>query len=81
MGTFVLVHSPLVGPFTWTLVADELRARGFLVTVPSLPEERREPYWRHHAEAVAVQAERAARPLVVVGHSGACPLLPAIGAG
>jgi hypothetical protein len=79
--TFVLVHSPLVGRFTWKLVANELRARGLPVVVPSLPDERAgEPYWRQHVEAVAAQVADAAPPLVLVGHSGACPLLPAIGA-
>jgi hypothetical protein len=63
------------------LVANELRARGFPAVVPSLPDERAgEPYWRQHAEAVAAQVADAATPLVLVGHSGACPLLPAIGA-
>ena len=37
------------------------------------------PYWRLHAEAVAAQVPDAGYPLVLVGHSGACPLLPAIG--
>jgi len=79
--TFVLVHSPLVGRFTWKLVANELRARGLPVVVPSLAGERAgEPYWRQHVEAVAEQVADATPPLVLVGHSGACPLLPAIGA-
>jgi hypothetical protein len=79
--TFVLVHSPLVGPSTWELVAGELRARGFRVVVPALPNERAgEPYWRQHAGAVAAQVPDAVASLVLVGHSGACPLLPAIGA-
>jgi hypothetical protein len=76
--TFVLVHSPLVGPFTWSLVAEELGARGVSVAVPTLPEDQRRPYWRRH-EAVADQVAYAGSPLVLVGHSGACPLLPAIG--
>jgi hypothetical protein len=80
MSTFVLVHSPLVGPFTWSLVADELRTHRFRVTVPTLPREPGKPYWRLHAEAVASQVAEVARPVVLVGHSGACPLLPAIGA-
>jgi hypothetical protein len=80
MATFVLVHSPLVGPFTWSRVADELAARGVTVTVPTLPEDHLAPYWRLHAEAVASQVADAVGPLVLVGHSGACPLLPAIGA-
>jgi hypothetical protein len=78
VSTFVLVHSPLVGPSTWSLVADELRARGFSVALPTLPEHGRAPYWRPQAEAVAAHVRGADFPLVLVGHSGACPLLPAI---
>jgi hypothetical protein len=80
VSTFVLVHSPLVGPTTWSLVADELGTRGVSVELPTLPEDQRAPFWRLHAEAVAGQVVAAGRPLVLVGHSGACPLLPAIGA-
>jgi alpha-beta hydrolase superfamily lysophospholipase len=75
----VLVHSPLVGPFTWSLVAEELGARGLSVAVPTLTEDQRTPYWHRHAQAVADQVAGAGSPLVLVGHSGACPLLPAIG--
>jgi alpha/beta hydrolase family protein len=79
MSRFVLVHSPLVGPTTWSLVADELGTRGVSVALPTLPEDQQAPYWRLYAEAVAAQVADAGRPLVLVGHSGACPLLPAIG--
>jgi hypothetical protein len=75
----VLVHSPLVGPITWSLVADDLGARGLSVAVPTLPEDQRRPFWRLHAEAVAEQVADAGGSLALVGHSGACPLLPAIG--
>jgi hypothetical protein len=75
----VLIHSPLVGPITWSLVADELGARGLSVAVPTLPEDQRRPFWRLHAEAVAEQVADAGGSLALVGHSGACPLLPAIG--
>jgi hypothetical protein len=77
--TFVLVHSPLVGPFTWSLVADELGTRGVSVALPALPDDQPAPFWRRHAEAVAAQIAEASGPLVLVGHSGACPSLPAIG--
>jgi hypothetical protein len=59
-------------------VADELGTRGVSVALPTLPEDRRAPYWRLHAEAVAAQVSGGGDPLVLVGHSGACPLLPAI---
>ena len=32
---FVLVHSPLVGPFTWELVAEVLRQRGAVNPFPA----------------------------------------------
>ena len=35
---FVLLHSPLVGHSTWSLVAEELRARDCEVLVPTFPE-------------------------------------------
>ncbi len=82
MAVFVLVHSPLVGPLTWRLVADELRHRGFEVVVPSLGdfEESGTPYWQQHAASIAqaLQSVSTDRPLILVGHSGAGPLLPAI---
>ena len=79
---FVLIHSPLVGPLTWALVADELRHRDIEVVVPSLydVEDTGAPYWKQHAAAVirALEPISADRPLILVGHSGAGPLLPAI---
>jgi alpha-beta hydrolase superfamily lysophospholipase len=80
--TFVLVHSPLVGSMTWALVAAELARRRYPALVPTLPDARRlnPPYWQAHAEAVA-QAARdlpADESIILVGHSGAGALLPAI---
>jgi surfactin synthase thioesterase subunit len=78
----VLIHSPLVGPITWSLVADALRRRGLEVAVPTLvdADEGEAPFWEQHAAAVArdVGAIAAGAPLVLVGHSGAGPLLPTI---
>ena len=79
---FVLVHSPLVGPLTWSLVANRLRARGLEVAVPSLPNIplAGEPFWKRYASAVAKELESisTSRDLILVGHSGAGALLPAI---
>jgi hypothetical protein len=81
---FVLVHSPLVGPTTWEPVAVALRGRGHEVAVPALwdNDTATPPYWQQHAEAVVrgLGAVAADRPVVLAGHSGAGPLLPAIGA-
>jgi hypothetical protein len=74
---FVLVHSPLVGPTTWSWVADELRRRGHDVVVPSLLEAATSGSWQACVDAVVAAVSRGV-PVVLVGHSGAGPLLPAI---
>ncbi|MDP9365615.1 MAG: alpha/beta hydrolase [Chloroflexota bacterium] len=77
----VLIHSPLVGPATWSPVADELRRRGVGVAVPELADADRPPFWEQHVAAVVQRAEAipAGVPLVLAGHSGAGPLLPVVG--
>ncbi len=78
----LLIHSPLVGPATWNPVAGRLRRRGWRVRVPRLVETNRAvgPYWQRHARAVARSLEQDGlhSPVVLVGHSGAGPLLPCI---
>src|SRR5438034_515867 len=76
---FVLVPSPLVGPFTWSLVADELVARGHQVLVPDLSDEGTGPWWeRHVASAGAQLSGDRELDIALVGHSGAGALLPLI---
>ncbi len=79
---FMLIHSPLVGPFTWSLVAEELRARGQEVFVPTLSdaEDSAAPYWQQYAAIVAhtLTAVSLDRSVHWIGHSGAGPLLPAL---
>src|ERR671938_1387108 len=79
---FVLIHSPLVGPLTWSRVADALRRRGYGAMAPTLQyDERAErPYWQQYADSVAqaLASIPAERELVLVAHSGAGVLLPAI---
>lgn len=79
MPSFVLVHSPLVGPTTWKWVAEELEQRGHHVVVPVVPEAVTAKGWQAFVEAVADQAGRG-EGAVLVGHSGAGPLLPQIAA-
>ncbi len=78
----VLVHSPLVGTFTWSLVAQNLRSAGYDVLVPTLTDcgETPPPYWQQHATSVqqALASIPQDRPLVFAGHSGAGSLLPII---
>jgi hypothetical protein len=76
----LLVHSPLVGPGTWDLVAADLAGRGWAVEVPDLTGTLAAgpPYCVRQAEVIARSA--AGRPAILIGHSGAGPLLAAAGA-
>jgi hypothetical protein len=80
--TYVLIHSPLVGPLTWGPVRQELAQRGLDAVCPSLLDDPRsdQPFWKQQAESVAGSLRSLApeRRLVLVAHSGAGPLLPAI---
>jgi pimeloyl-ACP methyl ester carboxylesterase len=57
-----------------------LESRGREVVVPSLLgiADAPAPRWQHGAEAVRDALNTVARPVVLVGHSGAGPLLPSI---
>ena len=82
MTTFVLIHSPIVGPLTWSLVGNELKVRGAKAIVPDLAYDLapRGPFWELHAKSVA-QALKSIpenEVLVLTGHSGAGILLPAV---
>jgi hypothetical protein len=76
----LFVHSPLVGPGTWDLVAADLAGRGYQVggtdltgTLTAGP-----PYCVRQAETIA--RGTAGQPAILIGHSGAGPLLAAAGA-
>ncbi|MFC4038587.1 alpha/beta fold hydrolase [Dactylosporangium siamense] len=79
---FVLVHSPLVGPSTWTPVAAALRALHRTAVVPSLlgVTDGPPPFWPSIADRVAgaVTDLSEGRPLVVVAHSNAGYFVPVI---
>ena len=77
---FVLIHSPLVGPTTWSPVAREVERRGREAVVPSLLGivDAEAPQWRHAPEAVRAATASTPDPLVLVGHSGGGALLPTI---
>jgi len=79
---YVLIHSPLVGPLTWNLVAEEMRQRTLEVIVPRLVDspDSEDSYWKQHADCVSQALNRipADTPVTLVAHSGAGPLLPVI---
>jgi hypothetical protein len=81
--SIVLVHSPLVGASSWRPTANALARRWCLVSTPTVasPPNGSIPAWRDWADVVSGAIGRnddSGRPVVLVGHSAAGPLLPAI---
>ncbi|MEV5642624.1 alpha/beta hydrolase [Streptomyces flaveolus] len=83
--TFVLVHSPSVGPSTWQPVAEQLTAAGHRVVVPSLLHVGASgpPFWPHVVRAVRgpLRQVPAGSPVTLVAHSNAGLFLPVIRSG
>src|SRR2546428_962165 len=79
----VLIPSPLLGRYSWSLVAEELNARGWqtLVSVDLPGDLRRQPHWALTVGGVeaCLREFPADRRIALIAHSGAGPLLPAIG--
>lgn len=79
---YVFIHSPLVGPLTWTRVADEMRGRGLDVLVLTLEETpgSKEPFWKQYAASISRSVADISKDVSVtlVAHSGAGPLLPEV---
>jgi pimeloyl-ACP methyl ester carboxylesterase len=75
----LLVHSPLVGRGTWEPIAQDLAGDGYGVSVPDLGGTVTDgrPYHSRLAEVIADSA--GGQPAVLIGHSGAGPLLATAG--
>jgi pimeloyl-ACP methyl ester carboxylesterase len=69
----VLVHSPHGGSFTWQPMAELLRTRGHHVATPTFRATATGTYWQRNVNAI-LRMVQLPRP-VLVGHSGAGPLL------
>lgn len=82
MATLVLIHSPIVGPVTWSLVRNELQLKGAKAIVPELAYDiaPKGPFWELHARSVARALESILEneELILIAHSGAGMLLPAV---
>jgi hypothetical protein len=76
----VLVHSPLVGCSVWEPVAADLAGCGYELSMPDLAGAvaAGPPYCLRQAQAIAGGA--GGGPAILVGYSGAGPLLAAAGA-
>jgi len=75
----MLVHSPLVGPATWDVLAAALSDRGREAWRPDLARSVSDgpPYLVGQVESIVEVVD--GRPTILVGHSGAGPLLAAMG--
>lgn len=85
-GTVVLLHSPLTTAAAWGGLPAALRATGRPVVVPDVRDDDRPPYAQRYVARAALEIaaapevrEATGTPVTLVAHSGAGPLLPAIG--
>ena len=67
------MHSPHGGSYTWEPVGDMLRSRGHHVAIPTFPTTATGAYWERNVNAILRMVQRPSP--VIVGHSGAGPLL------
>ena len=74
----VLLHSPLLGGLTWQAVAADLRGRGRAASAPSWPVLSSLTGDFYRSLATALADELGESPAVVVAHSGAGALIPAL---
>jgi pimeloyl-ACP methyl ester carboxylesterase len=79
--TIVLIHSPLVDSTTWNYLAPALKQNGYSVVLAPLNNSSISPesWWRQDVEAAVTSLTELSSPYILVGHSGAGPLLPLIG--
>lgn len=81
--TFVLLHSPLVGPASWEPVREELTLLGYRAAAPRI-EERLDANgaataWRAYADAAAEAiTDLGVDEVVLVPHSGAGTLMASV---
>jgi hypothetical protein len=77
--SLLFVHSPLVGPATWTAASNVLRSNGFRCEVPDLRTVLSEdPPFYPKLAAAAAQCVNELSSVVLIGHSAAGALLPSI---
>lgn len=77
---FVLLHSPLLGPLTWRAVAAALRDGGAVAETPAWTplSEIDDGFYDALAAAMAGQIAAGGGEPLLVAHSGAGPLMPAL---
>jgi hypothetical protein len=83
-GTLVLLHSPLVGVESWGRLPEALGRGGVAAVVVAVDGDDRPPFAERYLRAAVagvLAGPTRTGPPVLVGHSGAGPLLGAVGAG
>jgi hypothetical protein len=79
--SYLFVHSPLVGPSSLRRLADLAGAGGTQVALPDLTPmaTAADPHHNYTSRAIEAAGDLVS-PVAVIGHSGAGPFLPTIGA-
>jgi hypothetical protein len=79
--TVALIHSPLVTATTWNSLAPALQQHGYSVSIAQLSDASNLPdsWWRQDVESAVASLADLSSPYILMGHSGAGPLLPLIG--
>jgi pimeloyl-ACP methyl ester carboxylesterase len=78
--TLLFVHSPVAGPSTWAYTAEVLQDKGFGCVVPDLTQVATmgPPYYPNYAAVAARAVDDTSDAVVVIGHSAAGALMPAV---
>jgi alpha/beta hydrolase family protein len=82
VGSLALLHSPLVGVESWGRLPEALARGGVAAVAVAVGGDDRPPFAERYVRAAAdgvLAAPGRPGPLVLVGHSGAGPLLAAVG--
>ncbi|HEY8617816.1 alpha/beta fold hydrolase [Phenylobacterium sp.] len=79
---FVLLHSPLLGPSSWRAVAAALHAAGHTAEAAAWPRlsSVSSDFYRTLADSLAGGLPQTGEPPLLVAHSGAGALIPALSA-
>lgn len=78
-----LIHSPLLGPYSWHAVAERLRAEDIWTETPAFPKFSTiaGDFYPALAASLAATIDGAGRaPAILVAHGAAGPVLPALAA-
>lgn len=81
LATLALLHSPLTSATAWGDLPSALSDLGYPVVVPEVLDDDDPPFAQRYIARASLQLANDApgQPLILLGHSGAGPLLPQVG--